>query len=398
MPLLPLIALAILLGELAGVVTGLAPGVHINLVSAVLLALAPTLGAHFPLMLVGAFIVSMSITHAFLDTLPSVFLGAPDEATALGVLPGHRYLLRGDGLAAVRLAVLGGILGTLLTVALFVPCIWLIAALAEGTKAWLFWILLAFTLFTIAKDRKRAWALVVFALSGLLGVVVLRLPLDEPLLPLLSGMFGAATLLYSVKEKNRIPEQRDARGVELDARRTALGTALGAVGGFLTALFPGISSAMAAALVSQGSDLGDRGFLVLIGSLGSASFVLSLAAWIGIGKARNGAMAVVVQMHEVTPHVAMVLLSCALIATGIAALLALRMGKGAAWLLPRIPYAQTCLCVVGAIALITYLRCGWLGLLVLAASTAIGLLPAALKTARAQAMGALMLPLLVALW
>ncbi|MDD9952866.1 MAG: tripartite tricarboxylate transporter permease [Candidatus Woesearchaeota archaeon] len=389
------LTLILLIGILAGVFTGLIPGVHINLVAAVLLGLSPILIQYMPLSLVGVLIVTMSITHNFVDMVPAIFLGAPDDSTALGVLPGHRYLLIGHGLMAVKLTVLGGIFGTILVFLFFWPSMWLLEFLFTTTKHWVFWILLAFTFFTVLKDKKRMWAGLIFVLSGLVGIITLRLPLAEPLLPMLSGLFGVATLLYSIKEKNTIPPQEDLPYTDFHPRKTIIGSLLGTIGAFITALFPGISSAMAAALVSQGQKLGDHGFMVLIGSLGSASFVLSLAAWLAIEKARNGAMAVVVQLGEINP---VVLGGSMLVATGVAALVTLWLGKKAAIILPKIPYTQTCVAVILFIVGIVYLRTSWLGLLVLGTSTAVGLLPAALKTARAQGMGCLVLPLLVVLW
>jgi putative membrane protein len=49
----------------------------------------------------------MSITHTFIDFIPSIFLGAPDEDTGLSTLPGHEFLLKGQGYYAVKLTVIG---------------------------------------------------------------------------------------------------------------------------------------------------------------------------------------------------------------------------------------------------------------------------------------------------
>lgn len=390
--------LAILFGILFGIITGLTPGVHINLVSVILLSLAPIIALYAPLHLVCILIIAMAITHTFLDTIPSIFLGAPEDEKALGVLPGHRYLLRGNGLMAVKLCMVGGILGTVLSAIIFLPSILFITVFTQWSKPVFFWIILAIVLFTILKDKKRILAAMIFCLSGLLGIITLRLPLNEPLLPLLSGMFGIATLLYSINENQTIPEQRDECYTQLETRKTILGAVLGVVAGMITALLPGISASAASAVSSQGSDLGDHGFLILLGSLGSASFLLSLAAYLAIEKARNGAMAVIVSLHELTPALVLIFIGAMLIATGIAALITLRMGRSAAGWLPRMPYQKMCITVICFVVLIVIVRTGWLGLLVLMTSTAIGLLPAALKTARAQAMGCLLLPVLVFLY
>jgi putative membrane protein len=398
--LLLAIILAILLGVLAGIITGLSPGIHINLVSALLLTAAPVLAMHFDLLLVAALIASMAVTHTFLDTIPSIFLGAPDDAKALGVLPGHRYLLQGNGMMAVKLCIVGGIIGSVCSAMLFLPATFLLSLGATLPRRAIALLIAAIIILTILRDQKRRWAIVIFAVSGLLGLVVLRLPIRDPLLPLLSGMFGIATLLYSINEAQTIPLQKESSVTTLDAGKSALGTALGIVAGWLTAFLPGMSASAAATTttsVTRKGSLGDHGFLVLLGSLGSASFILSLAAYIGMEKARNGAMAVIVELTPLSNGVIVVMLGCTLVATGVAACIALWMGKRAASLLPRLPYRATCIGVILLVVVIVAWRSGPIGLLVLATSTAVGLLPAGLKTARGQAMGCLLLPVLVLL-
>ena len=101
------ILIAVFLGCCAGIVTGLIPGIHINLVSLILVSVSGYfLGVTSPLVL-GVFIISMSVVHTFLDVIPSIFFGAPDPDTALMVLPGHKLLLQGNGLEAVKLEMIG---------------------------------------------------------------------------------------------------------------------------------------------------------------------------------------------------------------------------------------------------------------------------------------------------
>ncbi len=57
--------------------------------------------------IITALIIGCLITHTFLDIIPSVFLGAPDEDTALSVLPGHRLMLMGRGYEAIKCSALG---------------------------------------------------------------------------------------------------------------------------------------------------------------------------------------------------------------------------------------------------------------------------------------------------
>ena len=86
------ILLAVLLGLLAGTVTGLIPGIHVNLVSLLALTFSPYLMQYTTPVSMAVCIISMSVTHSFLDFIPCLFLGAPDSDTALSILPGHKLL------------------------------------------------------------------------------------------------------------------------------------------------------------------------------------------------------------------------------------------------------------------------------------------------------------------
>ena len=90
------ILLAIGLGILAGIFTGLIPGLHINLIGAIVVSFATKNPLGFPIYFAVG-IVAMSITHTFLDFIPSIFLGCPNEDTSLSSLPGHELLKQGKG-------------------------------------------------------------------------------------------------------------------------------------------------------------------------------------------------------------------------------------------------------------------------------------------------------------
>ena len=90
--------LALIGGLIAGTFTGLIPGIHINLVSAWLLAIIASGFFDFvsPIVFV-VFICAMTTTHTFIDFIPSIYLGAPDDESYLSVLPGHQLLMDGKG-------------------------------------------------------------------------------------------------------------------------------------------------------------------------------------------------------------------------------------------------------------------------------------------------------------
>ena len=156
-------------GAMLGTFTGLAPGIHVNTLALIMLVSYPTIAdlmgtacgtfgiglGHVP-MLVCCIIISASVVHSFVDFIPSVFLGAPDEDTVLSVLPGHRLLLSGKGLEAVTCAAKGSLAG---------------AALA---------IILTFPMFVVMSEPIDLYGRFEPLIPGVLVIVMLLLVLAEP--------------------------------------------------------------------------------------------------------------------------------------------------------------------------------------------------------------------------
>ncbi len=117
--LLAAVILFTLMGCGFGIITGLIPGIHVNNVALLVLALQASLmafaftvfgdgaGTFEIAIIISSLIIGCLVTHTFLDIIPSVFLGAPDEETALSVLPGHRLMLKGRGYEAIKCSALG---------------------------------------------------------------------------------------------------------------------------------------------------------------------------------------------------------------------------------------------------------------------------------------------------
>jgi len=390
--------IAIVLGIAAGIITGLTPGIHINLVSLLVLSAAPFLSAYFSLIALACFIISMSVTHSFLDPIPSIYLGAPDSDQALGVLPGHRYLLAGHGYTALKLTVIGSFGALILSVLLFPLFIQVVKYGYELISAYIGYILLTVVVFMILRDNKKLWALLVFAMSGVLGLIVLNIPgFNDPLFPMLSGLFGLSTLLISINGNESMPIQKVEEELKLSKKLTIKALLSGQLSGFLTAVLPGVGAATAVVLSLQITrNLGDKGFMILTGSINTVNFILSMTALYVLDKARNGAIIVVQKLVEdiILAHI-MIFLCVTMIAGGVAVFLALKIGKVFSNLITRVNYRKLVISIILLIIFLVFLLTSWLGLLVLIVSTAIGLIPAIVKTTRTQSMGCIMLPVML---
>lgn len=128
-----------LMGAGLGAVSGLIPGIHVNTLALILVSSYASIVSfshlftggmderYLPL-LVAATIVSAAVVHSFMDFIPSIFLGAPDDSTAISVLPSHRLLLAGEGMRAVHSAAMGSLVGACFTVLIAIPVQWLMGA------------------------------------------------------------------------------------------------------------------------------------------------------------------------------------------------------------------------------------------------------------------------------
>lgn len=392
------ILLAIVLGILAGIVTGLTPGIHINLVSLLVLSATPFLTPYFGFVAIACFIISMSVTHSFLDSIPSIYLGAPDSDQVLGVLPGHRYLLAGHGYIALKLTVIGSFGALILSIVLFPIFIPIVKYGYDYISGFIGYILLAVVLFMILRDNKKFWALSVFLLSGTLGLIVLNIPgFENPLFPMLSGLFGVSTLIISLNGSDSMPEQKTEQKLKLPKKLVLKALLSGQFSGFLTAVLPGVGGATAAVISLQITrNLGDKGFMILTGSIGTVNFILSMVTLYILDKARNGAIIVVQKLVDgISLSHVLIFLSVTLIAGSIAVFLTLKIAKIFSRLISKVDYKKL---VIGIILLITslvFLLTGFLGFFVLVVSTAVGLIPAIVKVTRTQAMGCIMLPVML---
>lgn len=390
------IFLAIFLGVMFGTITGLIPGVHVNLISTILVGLSGWfLGFTEPILL-GIFIISMAVTHSFLDSVPSIFLGAPDPDMALAVLPGHRMLLEGKGYEAVRLTVIGSLFSIIIAVLLIYPLIKVIGFIFPYLQKVLPYILILVVLVLILKENKKSWAFILFFFAGVLGLGVFGLKMENPLLPMLSGLFGVSGLILSISNNIKLPKQRITKSkVGKGKVAKALGSSVLAAG--MTALLPGIGAAQAAIAASSiAGNIGNRAFLILMGGINTVNFILSFVSLYVLGKARNGAIVAVKQIViEFSLNDLLLFVGSALVVAGVASVLALLFARVMSKVVGRVKYKLLCYSVISLVVVLVFVFSGFLGLFVLFVSSMLGMIPPLVGVGRNHMMGCLILPVIL---
>ncbi len=408
---------AAILGCLCGIVTGLIPGIHVNTVTALVLAASAgcaSLGLDYTALL--AFVCALAISHTFFDVIPGLFLGVPGDET-FALLPGHRLVRNRQGQLALRLSVVGSATGLTVGVVVVVGLLTFGNAIgwAEGIlRPWMFWVLAGVAIILIVSESRQFWALLTFLASGMLGLAVFASPLVaggtdaavNALFPSLAGLFGVAGLLHALSTDSGAPVTPEASGQRPSGKETVWPSLRGGVAGLVVGLLPGLGAANAATLLLlieerrgkvRSREQEDRGYLVTTSSLNTAEALFSIAALHLIGRSRSGASVAVEQImggnvgrDDLFP-ITVSMIGAGLIATFV-------LWHGGAWFASKFGKVDPQGLNWGVIAFLVALT-GWLvgigGLAILAAATAVGLIPIRVGVRRAQLMGFFIVPVML---
>jgi len=403
-------------GASVGMFSGLVPGIHVNTLASVMLVSYPLLASlislfapagHVPVLL-SACIVSASVVHSFVNYVPGVFTGIPDQDTALSVLPGHRLVLDGKGMVAVRSAAIGSLVGAMAAVIAAVPLQYLMVnGLGEIFQSMTVMMLVIAAVALVLTERtkkERCFAIVLIAMSGIMGCVCMFMPVPfkglifdgDLLFPLLTGLFGIPTLISSAGNV-RMPEQPDDDRYPVTPATGLKGVLTGSIVGW----FPGITATAGAAFTRLfvKEDRPER-FIALVSSIGTASVIFALITLSVNGKGRTGTMLAVrdilgYDIMGVGNGIFMLMLLSVAIASVIGYWASIRSGKILANIVPKINIKKLNTAIMILIAVLTVLMTGAWGMAVLLISSLIGLIPLSAGTGRVHLSGCLLIPVIL---
>jgi putative membrane protein len=387
------------IGILLGTISGIIPGVHANTLAGVLLSFQVVLLSLFgPLVLAGAMFAAL-ITHTFVDSVPSTFLGIPDADTSLAVLPAHALCLEGNGEEAVRIAALGSACAIVMAVPISVICFFLLPALQPFFDWWIGILLIASIGYMIVTSECPGWGLALFLVSGVLGIFSLRYAFlswhtlgggGAILMPLLTGLFGISVLITA--SQGILPEQH-FRGIRMEGRTIMKCSLLGTIAGVAVGWLPGLSTASANGVLASliGYDKDRRAYILATSAANTANAFIGLAALFALSRMRNGVMVALSglplpTMSEMT--VVGVLAACA--AYGITIVLsrsARRFNGIDGRLLNR--------SVIAFVIVLSIILTGPFGLVILILAAALGLVPWLVNVPRVYCMGGIMVPVIL---
>lgn len=390
------IILALLLGCTIGTFTGLIPGIHINLIGSFLIAFSGILFYSISPIYLVVFIASMAIAHTFLDFIPSILLGCPDTDTELSTLPGHELLNKGQGYQAILLTLYGSLAAIILLIIFAGPFGFLITKLYEPIRSVLPYLLIFVSAMLISLEKKK-WkkALLAFTISGALGYLALNLEsLREPLLPMLTGLFGSSMLILSIKNKTKVPKQKISKP-KAKLFKPLLGSIISAP---LCSFLPGLGSGQAAiignTLTNKSGD--KKSFLILLGATNTLVMGFSFITLYLFAKTRTGAAAAIKEIINFNSlNLLILILIVALISGIISFFLAKNLSKFFVQKIQKINYTKISIIVLIFLSAIILLVSKFLGFAIFILSTLVGLFCISLKVRRTNMMGCLLLPVII---
>ena len=280
------IFIAIILGILAGIITGMIPSLHVNTVGIVIFSASTLLLNYISALTIASFLISIAITHAMFEFIPSITVAIPSEDTIMSIQPAHKLLFEGRAYEVIRLVSFGGYLSIVLLI-IIMPFLFIILPMIyDLLKDYIGYLLIFIMCIIFIKTRGnyniKLLSILVFLISGILGCIMLtgNVNINISLLCMLSGLFSVSNLIYNFNSNNIIPPQKDVHSVNVDNnfKRSVFA---GSISGCILGLLPGLGPAQGT-MIAQGLTLNkhvtSEDFLITNSGINISDTLFSLIA------------------------------------------------------------------------------------------------------------------------
>jgi len=389
----PEIIFYLLLGILLGAVAGLIPGIHPNTFAFLILTFSPLFS--LDVIYLVAILIGAEITNSFMDFIPSVLFFAPEEDTALSVLPSQKFLLRGRAYEAIYLTIYGGLFSSLFIIAFSPLFIILIPRFYNFLKPIIAFLLILTILHLFYTQKKNRFsAFLVFIFSSILGLLIFNLPLSPSLalFPTFTGLFGLSSLFFA-SSKSELREQELDINFENCSRIKA--SLLSVFAGLVSGILPGVGSSQVTVMSQQFARIKNnlKDFMLMIGGITTSNSIFSVIALFTIGNPRSGTSVAIRALNfEPTLNNLFLILFLISIASGIAAILTLKFSEIIIRNLWRINYRKLTRLIFVALLIMVFLTTNWIGLAIALTSFAIGIFCISQGVRRSFMMSVLIVP------
>ena len=249
------------------------------------------------------------------------------------------------------------------------------------------------SIFMIAGEKEsKIITFLIFVLAGFLGISTLNLELNEPLLPLLTGLFGSSTLIYAIGAKTIVPKQIIEK-IKISKKDLIKPTLATTIVSPLSSFFPGLGSSEAAIIGSSLlGKLSMEQFLILLGSISTLVMSVSFTTLFLIQKSRTGAANAIAQITEITSQNFGLVILVIFLTSLIAIPLTLSLSKLMARNIHKVPYSKISFLILIFLTVIVVWISGLIGLIIFVVSTLLGLTCTEFGVRKGFLMGSLLIP------
>ena len=239
-------------------------------------------------------------------------------------------------------------------------------------------------------------------MSGFLGIASLNLDIKEPLLPLLTGLFGASNIILSIKQKTIIPEQKTTpiKNIKLSRKSFAKSLLASAISAPFTSFLPGLGASQAALIGKYFINIKDqREFLFLLGAINTIVMGLSFIAFYSINKTRTGAAVAISQLiPDINISNLYIIILTIIISSLISFFLTIFISKLISKNIHKIPYNKLSKIILSVLILVIFIFSDptiegkLISFLVFLTSTSLGIFTISSNIKRMHLMGCLLVP------
>lgn len=334
--------------------------------------------------------LSMCITQIFTEFIPSIFFGAPSENTFESILPAHRMFLEGKAIEAICLSTTGALVA-IIAGAIITPLFFLFIEQNSKEIILVTPIVLAFALIIFVTSEKTPKR-IILAFFAVIAAASQGMLFENQIFPLITGYFGIAGILYSLKEKTILIKQNETVSINFSTIKESL---IGMIGGSIVSIMPGIGSNTAAGIINTfRNKKSTNEYLAMLGAINASNFFFSYSTLFALSKARNGGMLALQNKIFFTQETFFIGTLIMLFAAGIGGLAAIIISKKLIKLFTPNFIKKISVCTLIFMILLVIILNGFLGLITLIFSTALGLFVITNGLRRSICLSSLIVPVL----
>lgn len=285
------IIIALFSGIAVSTIMSLIPGLHIYNVIAITMTIifgaAHLLAAYNPLVLL-VFLISMTVNFSMLFTISTQYFQPCDDSFRFIMLPHEKYYYEGRAHEAVLISGLGGFIAIIIIAFLFPlfgDSIRLMVNLLRPHLFWMVGLVIVFILMsewpkdhgagkTVLQRFADGWIPLMmgylsFFLAALLGMFIFSrtlVPVDrafQSLMPVFVGLFAFPSFILTFITRIKTPEQHLAKSIDVEPHDVARGTFSGSLAGLFAGFTPGVTPGPALLLTGHMTvTAGDKQFMI----------------------------------------------------------------------------------------------------------------------------------------